>query len=86
VNSHEGARNDRTIRILDSRRVRPAACRRGTAGRKVPIRIEARHTAKQALYLAWEAEALTAELVPGGLLCPETSGAGRRAPEKGRSG
>jgi hypothetical protein len=45
-----------------------------TAGRKVPVRIEARRTAKQALYLAWEAEALTAELVPGGLLYPEASG------------
>jgi len=42
-----------------------------TAGRKVPIRIEARRTAEQALYLSWEAEALTAEVVPGRLLYPE---------------
>jgi len=42
-----------------------------TAGNKVPIRIEAERTAKQALYLCWEAEAITAEVIPAGCLYPE---------------
>ncbi len=41
------------------------------AGQKVPIRIEARRTQKQALYLSWETKAFTAEIVPGKFLYPQ---------------
>jgi hypothetical protein len=40
------------------------------AGQKVSIRIEGHRTVDQALYLSWETQAFSAELVPGDLLYP----------------
>jgi len=50
---------------------RRSAPLRLTAGRKVDIRIETTIAAKDALYLAWEAEAFSAEVIPTRFLYPE---------------